>query len=411
MSQRPVIVGVPVLNRYDLLFRLIESLAGVPFAIVDNGGKMPEHLDRLRELARRCGLAAIAEQPEAPRSVAASWNHVLMTYPRHDVVLCNDDVVVAPGGIDLLRSHPEPLVLAQDFSCFLHRPEATAAIGYYDETFSPAYFEDNDYAHRARIAGVPIGRAEGVTLPTEGSSTRAAMTEIQRKALDQDFEKNKRYYFAKWGGFPGQEQFTVPFDGRIEKDGNMGTGPQTAGEIVYEVGRALRGQRRLNMLSIGGANVRMASHLAARTRGDWTRWCVGDDVASTASEHYQVIVRQGIPAALKVLPKGRFDLVVIEKAPPPDELVTLLGQLSELKVTDASTVVFGLDHDRQRAVWTLRVDERICYLPVAGGTLIFHSKARTDSRHDAVPTLQPWDLESWLATDRRDSSKDSAAVC
>lgn len=143
----------------------------------------------------------------------------------HAIIL-NDDVILRPGTIEKIAydskadlvsatnlrddevhngydSHP-------DFSCFAVRPaEFVERFGWFDENFSPAYFEDNDMARRMIISGGVYTRDLSAGMMHKGSVTQNMDGPV---VTSQMFERNREYYIRKWGGQPGKERFTSPFN-------------------------------------------------------------------------------------------------------------------------------------------------------------------------------------------------------
>ncbi|MCP9798814.1 hypothetical protein KBY81_14600 [Cyanobium sp. Lug-B] len=163
------LLGIPILNRPDLLLRLLDSLdAPVEIlAIVDNslqaGLEDGEALSRLlarleREPPAPIGRVQVA-RPFSNLGVAASWNAILTAFPDAPyALLVNNDVVFAPGvlagliqQIDPARPQFLPLLPApQEFSAFAITPGVWNRVGLFDANFHPAYCEDLDYAERLR---------------------------------------------------------------------------------------------------------------------------------------------------------------------------------------------------------------------------------------------------------------------
>ena len=76
------------------------------------------------------------------------------------MLITANDFHVDPGMlmafVQTVRSFPAELFLGDGFNLF-SVPRATAEkVGYFDENFYPAYFEDNDYVYRCRLAGARI---------------------------------------------------------------------------------------------------------------------------------------------------------------------------------------------------------------------------------------------------------------
>lgn len=102
--------------------------------------------------------------------------------------------------------HPSP-----DFSCFLINEETWVNIGMFDENFKPAYFEDNDYHRRILLADKKALRATNIPFYHYGSQTQNK--DVFNPAVPSIlFELNRAYYFRKWGGFPGGETYSYPYN-------------------------------------------------------------------------------------------------------------------------------------------------------------------------------------------------------
>ena len=98
------------------------------------------------------------------------------------------------------------------FSGFMINKECWEKIGEFDETFKPAYFEDNDYHYRINLAGM-----KAICLPTAmfyhyGNGTQHEAIPGKQFTSNFQFECNRRYYETKWGGLPGKETFQKPFN-------------------------------------------------------------------------------------------------------------------------------------------------------------------------------------------------------
>lgn len=144
----------------------------------------------------------------------------------HAVIL-NDDVILYPGTINKIVSGTTKVDLMSatnlrddevhdgydshpDFSCFAVSPaEFVERFGWFDENFSPAYFEDNDMARRMIVSGGVYARDLSAGMMHRGSVTQNMDGPV---VTSQMFERNREYYIRKWGGQPGEERFTSPFN-------------------------------------------------------------------------------------------------------------------------------------------------------------------------------------------------------
>jgi GT2 family glycosyltransferase len=197
---------VPVLNRYDLLWDMIRSAEADAeigeIVIIDNGGLLIE------------GSPHRVVQPTLNLGVAASWNLGMKVTPNAPWwAIVNSDIEFAPGDLRGLAHHMETvgsLAFIEGFAAFGIDRGALDKVGWFDENFHPAYYEDNDWGYRAHLAGVErSGLASGVK--HVGSQTIGSSA-LYRQQNIRTFPANAAYYRAKWGGLPGNEVFTTPFD-------------------------------------------------------------------------------------------------------------------------------------------------------------------------------------------------------
>lgn len=215
-----MILGVPTLCRYDLLDELCESAESntTPperYIIVDNGGKYDlrdgTHPWAARAWDRKAEVFIVV--PRENLGVAASWN-AIMELAEGPVVISNDDVVLRASQLEeftaALQAHA--YVGAPDMSLFGCTPELRARIGWVDENFYPAYWEDYDYHHRISLSEISNTVIEGPA--RHGiAQTVAALTGDAKLAVEEGFRKNRLYYETKWGGMNPNETFTEPFGG------------------------------------------------------------------------------------------------------------------------------------------------------------------------------------------------------
>ncbi|MEB3264404.1 MAG: hypothetical protein VKJ66_08545 [Synechococcus sp.] len=163
------VLGIPVVNRPDLLERLLLSLDAPvqTLALVDNGsgGAHPDaaalaSLLQNLQVDPPTGVAQVrVARPFGNLGVAASWNQVLTGFPQAPfTLLVNNDVVFAPGVLQEALACLNParaqflplLPPPQEFSAFALTALAWDRVGLFDESFYPAYCEDLDYADRLR---------------------------------------------------------------------------------------------------------------------------------------------------------------------------------------------------------------------------------------------------------------------
>lgn len=187
---------VPVLNRYDLLRQMFQSIH-YPIRnliIIDNGGGFydvlhSEFIENVRVLNLPSNLG-----------VAASWNLGIKLLPHDDRwFFASNDMVYLPGALEKLSEARRDEITLSDMFPFWHTfcvgEEVVRRVGLFDEALYPAYFEDNDYQRRAAHKNVHI---RSVSIPTrhENSSTIRSSNELNEKNT-QSFRQNSIYYNNK----------------------------------------------------------------------------------------------------------------------------------------------------------------------------------------------------------------------
>lgn len=140
----------------------------------------------------------------------------------HDILLSNNyidelqkiDAGVCAGvainnllGFKLYRSSEEEVEIQnhdQSFAAFMIDKETIEKVGWFDEQFTPNYFEDDDYLIRLKKAGIKTAR----TAKTHFYHYAQAVIKTDQKEAEK-YSKyliiNRQKYIAKWGGIPGYE--------------------------------------------------------------------------------------------------------------------------------------------------------------------------------------------------------------
>lgn len=235
MSENGTKIGlvVPVLNNFKGFAQLMYSMIGTEvFPIVLNNW-------------------------ESNRGVAPSWNigtKVAFELGCSHVLICNDDTMLCDRGALRLAERlnksaflGEKVIMttgrqqkgnpqfdhtlaglekvrvpegytgevegdSPDFSCFMINQRTIDEVGWFDENFRPGYFEDNDYHYRIHLAGFITANMADVPHYHVGSQTQLNPANKAPVVTAKAFDLNRRYYVQKWGGTPGQETFTTPFN-------------------------------------------------------------------------------------------------------------------------------------------------------------------------------------------------------
>lgn len=203
-------IGIPTLNRYDLLLPALHFYANNDFPqtdiyIIDNGDQGIENKfgDRVK----------IFETKKDNLSVAGSWNRLCQyIFAKHDCALIlNDDIYLGRKEyeIDLLiNNHHHDFYLSMfEWSVFIIPKKTYIKVGMFDEDFHPAYYEDNDYMYRMKMAGI-----RPFKIPFLNPIIYKNSQTIEKSPLIMTYAKsNKLRYISKWGGEPNNEKFTKPF--------------------------------------------------------------------------------------------------------------------------------------------------------------------------------------------------------
>lgn len=208
----PVLI-VPVLNRYDLLDALLESIDHPvdQVIVVDNGGKWPGP-------STQKSLFQNGHAIRMPHNlgVSAGWNLGLKASPLAPWwLISNSDLVFGPGDLARLEQAVDPTSNDHYFmlgmALFGITRHTLRDVGYFDENFHPAYDEDLDWHRRALLAG-----SKRVDPEFTGTHVGSATIRSDKGLWKQNgatHAANDAYYARKWGGpKQGGETYSTPFD-------------------------------------------------------------------------------------------------------------------------------------------------------------------------------------------------------
>jgi GT2 family glycosyltransferase len=221
-------LGIPTLANYDGLDAMCLSaeqgkVKPSGYIVVDNGGTYDgaaKHHVWMEQASAR-GASIELYTPGYNLGVAASWNWMLeraFGMGESALVIANDDVSFGEQtfaelvlGLDSL-----PFVSADGWACFGQTASCTTRVGWYDENFWPAYYEDNDYEMRLRRAGISPVRVVSQPLQHVGWATTRRLGDPAW--LREGRERNRQYFQRKWSpdgtSWPTQSHAcTEPFRG------------------------------------------------------------------------------------------------------------------------------------------------------------------------------------------------------
>lgn len=191
---------VPVLNRYDLLQRLLDSL-DYPIKhllILDNGSSQVEE-DQELNVPETVELTTYLPLP-SNLGVSGSWNLGIKLLPLDDRwFFASNDMWFYPGELEkLAQAQPSDLTIIEDFPhfhAFVVGEQVVQKVGLFDEALYPAYFEDNDYLRRCEKHLVPVIRY-ALKTGHDNSSTILSDTRYRFKN-STTFKNNAQYYDLK----------------------------------------------------------------------------------------------------------------------------------------------------------------------------------------------------------------------
>lgn len=190
----------------------------------------------LTELQQRDAALSVDLEPLTD-SLAGKWN-IAAEFAWENgceaVLICNNDIIFHPatidalaarlekGGADMVTAHnvrtyvaPEELaelILPEfpseaphpDFSCFLLSKHVWDAVGRFDESFVPCYFEDNDYHYRMQKAGLTAISTTAAPYYHYGSQTQNSIP--GGLCPGPQFLQNRNYFVKKHGVDPSTYQ-------------------------------------------------------------------------------------------------------------------------------------------------------------------------------------------------------------
>lgn len=230
-APRPVKVTliVPVLKEYPFVWQLLKSVqhsSRCPDRIIlfDNGLTMPQpELSWWKDVF---GEKLFVHTPTHNVGLANVFNWGIHNFDDY-VIFSNSDVQYETECLENLvqaavETPEEDFFYAasgnkvQPWSLFLQCTRLHETVGLYDTNYYPAYYEDTDYHYRMRLLGKKI-------IPVHSSyythvhcgSNRFTSYKLQQDII-KNCDMNKKYYQDKWGGLPGSEKFTTPFNGGPE---------------------------------------------------------------------------------------------------------------------------------------------------------------------------------------------------
>ena len=258
MTEKLLSVVMPFVNNVQFTLDALKSLKTehkFKLLLLDNGstdGSEQLIQSNFSELSKDWNIIS-ADYVVGNKSVAESWNYGINESKDADYIfIVNNDVLLHPRTIDnlilfiektdyamvtarnlndgqFIKSFLPKIIVPDfdpedlkpitnwreegpDFSGFLIRPSIVDKIGYFDENFWPAYFEDNDMATRIHKAGLHAKRVSTAPYYHYGSTTVNNNPAIKKLIQNGTFEKCKKYFIEKWGNMPSEVLDELGYD-------------------------------------------------------------------------------------------------------------------------------------------------------------------------------------------------------
>jgi GT2 family glycosyltransferase len=185
---------VPVLNRYDLLQRMINSI-DYPIQhllIIDNGAELQSVL--VPDLVQQ---VTILRMP-ANLGVAPSWNLGVKSFPFDDVFyFSSNDVVYSPGTLERLHKASDRgcVTICEEFphwQTFSVGDKVFERSGLFDESIFPMNWEDDEFTWRVESLGFDVVK---VDLPMSHDAHASFRSDDHYSQRNNETYKSNELYF------------------------------------------------------------------------------------------------------------------------------------------------------------------------------------------------------------------------
>lgn len=205
-----LLLGVLILNRPDLLLRMINSI-DYPIdklAIVQNSSApdVTEAVDQIMNTIHPFINEIYLQVNFKNSGVAPAWNTIIKSFPECQIwMIANNDTVFLPGDLEKYyatwEANQSSVIVAANgaFSCFIISPHIVSKIGLFDENIWPIYDEDSDFYIRMKRAGIKrIPISSDIGYSNDGSWTIKSNIDYKLKN-NYTQQNNSKYLHEKWG--------------------------------------------------------------------------------------------------------------------------------------------------------------------------------------------------------------------
>lgn len=234
-----IFIGIPFLNRPDLLDEALATMGAESYIYVVNNNSVDQEInEQFQALVEKYNLDTYSARFNL--GVAASWNRIVMravSMGFEYIYVGSNDILMHDGVLDQFVAMDKEdgacIWLLNHFNFFCLHKRFISRVGWFDENFYPAYYEDNDFIYRCKIAGLDVGRApEEMKKKVEHKGSQTIHSDpVYGAGNNKTFSSwNATHYRMKWGGMPGHETYKFPYD-NAEHDHRWWPDPQ--GSIAH----------------------------------------------------------------------------------------------------------------------------------------------------------------------------------
>lgn len=247
MMKKELFIGIPVVNRFDLLKKVLKGCTHWNAEILIINNSCNNSLTRAMEsFANTNGCEIISNKQNI--GVAASWNLIIkegLQRGYEQIVISSDDTLIEDSSIKYIEkikfSQNDVIWHLNVWNLFIIHRSAIDKVGWFDENYYPAYYEDVDYSYRCDKICSDAERVIVVNSPAElhtfdygykkmkyevmpGLTTLHLGSQSRKKNLFfkayvyLHLKINHFYYVRKWGGPMYREKYTRPFDNNKSYD-------------------------------------------------------------------------------------------------------------------------------------------------------------------------------------------------
>jgi GT2 family glycosyltransferase len=207
-------IGIPTLNRFDLLYpNLLKYVVDFPdthIYILDNGKQ------EISKHVRHTNIILV--DADENLGVAKSWNRLCdLIFKEHEfAAILNDDIYWGCKQYQIMhileKQRRDLYISYAQWSVFIMPKKTYKRVGFFDENFFPAYYEDNDYTRRMKLENLFISKYYELN-PKEYLDSQTA----EKDPKFWNRKEQLKYYIEKWGGEPEHEKYRFPFDNSDHK--------------------------------------------------------------------------------------------------------------------------------------------------------------------------------------------------